>query len=325
MNKMWAQVLTSPGQLEYKKIDIPDYNEDQILVKLKTAAICNGSDPDLLHDTEIYSPPYVFGHEPLGKVEACGKEVKNFQVGDRVSWWFSQGAFAEYVVVNPAEVAIVKVPDVISDTEGPLLELMTASYRAVKESDVYSETRVLIIGLGPSGLIMSQRAKALGAKEVIGWDLYSLRREKGSELGCDYVFDPRDEKIVEKTKKINSNIDLIIDAMGNDRLPDEPTLDMAIQLLKNNGKIISYGHPSQGRRFNPSYFQRKAASMESPVQQMDMIQKLIETGVQDVMEGKVNLNSLVSKEIKLNEVSKGLKLVSQKPDKYLKLIVNIDK
>ena len=130
--------------------------------------------------------------------------------------------------------------------------------------------------------------------------------------------------MVEKTKKESSGIDLVIDAMGNDKLPGEPTLDMAIQLLKDNCKIISYGHPSNGRRFNPFYFQGKRASLEAPVQQMDNIQKLIETGVQDVIKGKLDLQSLVSKEIKLSEVSKGLRWVSEKPNEYLKIIVNID-
>ena len=58
----------------------------------------------------------------------------------------------------------------------------------------------MILGLGPSGLIMSQLAKIHGASKVIGWDLYPMRREKGLSLGCDNAFDPSLDSVGKLTK-----------------------------------------------------------------------------------------------------------------------------
>lgn len=70
----------------------PEYNEDQILIKVKSCGIC-GSDISLFHsDMDGYTDyasqcsfPVIIGHEFSGEVAAVGKNVQNFQVGDFVT------------------------------------------------------------------------------------------------------------------------------------------------------------------------------------------------------------------------------------------------
>ena len=321
---MWAQVLTAPKRLVYKQVAIPKYNAHEVLVKVKTAAICNGSDPSIYDGQEAYPPPFVFGHEPFGEIVARGDEVEGFEKGDKVCWWFSLGAFAEYVAVDPAKVVMVRVPESVPEHEAPILELAAASVRAVKDTEIDSSSRVLILGLGPSGLIMSQRAKILGAQKVIGWDLYPMRREKGLGLGCDAVFDPRRQDVVRETRACLEEADVIIDAMGNDALPGEPTLDYALRILKRGGKIVSYGHPSRGRRFDPFLFQGKNAVICPPEQDLRKIREMMAKSLEDVVHGLLKLRPLVSSIIPLSQVARGLAMARNHPDKYLKVIVEID-
>lgn len=321
---MWAQVLTAPKRLEYMQIAIPRHSPREVLVKLSTAAICNGSDPTIFDGLEAYPTPLVFGHEPFGKIVACGDEVEGFAVGERLSWWFTLGAFAEYVAFDPTKAIVIRVPETIPAEEAPLLELVTASIRAVRPADVNASSGVLILGLGPSGLIMSQRAKILGASRVVGWDLYPMRREKGLRLGCDAVFDPRDGELIERTRGCIGEADVIIDAMGNDALPGEPTLDYALQILKKGGKVVSYGHPTGGRKFSPFLLQGKGAVICPPEQDPRKIQQLMQGCLDDVVKGRLKLGPLVSEVIPLSQVEQGLAKVRDHPEQYLKIIILVE-
>lgn len=320
---MKVQVLTAIGKLEFKEVPIPSIKADEVLVKIKTAAICNGSDPNIYNGHIPGLIPCIFGHEPFGEVVACGNKIESLKIGDSVTWWFSLGAFAEYAVVNPSKVAATIVPDSIGKTEAPILELVSASARAVKAAKIKPGSRVLILGLGPSGLIMSQLAKIHGASMVIGWDLYPMRRGKGLSLGCDYAFDPSLDSVGKLTKSELGEADIIIDAFGDDILPGEPTFDKAVKLLAYGGLVVSYGHPSKGRRINSFELQSKNAGICSPEQDMGEIRKLTEECVGFIIAGKLNIKTLVSATLPLSQISQGLEMVTEHPDSFLKIIIRI--
>ena len=76
---------------EYKKLDIvdmpmPEVGPNDLLVQVKACGIC-GSD---IHGWDGSSgrriPPLVMGHEAAGVVAEVGANVKNFAMGDRVTF-----------------------------------------------------------------------------------------------------------------------------------------------------------------------------------------------------------------------------------------------
>lgn len=320
---MKAQILVRPNELNFMEIQIPQPKEDEVLVKIKTACICNGSDPLLLSGEHLSTIPVVFGHESFGEIVQCGNAVKGFENGDRVSWWFNMGAFAEYVCISPNKVAMVKLPEFISDDESAMFELVAAASRAVEAVNIKKGDKILIIGLGPSGLIMSQIARNLGADKVIGWDLYPMRRNIGLELGCDEVFDSNNQDVVENTLNIVGEVDIVIDAFANDLLPDSPTFDNGIKVLRNGGTIISYGHPQNRRMFDPYYFQSKILTMRGPENDLAQIRDYYRKAVNYYKEGTLNLKPLITGRVPLEKVEEGIRLVVEHPDKYLKILVDI--
>lgn len=322
---MKAQVLVRPGVLELKEIPVPQISDDEVLIKVRKSSICNGSDPAILSGESDYPMPVVFGHEALGQIVECGSNVMRFKVGDRVSWWFTMGAFAQYAAVNPSTVAMVKVPDFIGEDEGPIIELLGASSRAIEAAGIETGNRVLIVGLGPSGLIMSQWAKNIGASRVYGWDLHSMRRTLGLKLGCDEAFDNSSKDIVDTCFSKIGEVDVIIDAFGSDLLVNAPTLDNALRLLKKGGRIVSYGHPRGRRTIDTFLFQRKRAVMCCPENDISKIRDYLNKGISYIREGKLDIKPLVTGNITLEEVEEGIKKVVTQPDKFLKIIVDIEK
>jgi len=320
---MKAQILLKPGILELKDVPVPICKEHEVLVKIKTSCICNGSDPAILAGVHWEAYPVVLGHEACGEIIELGRNVKSFKTGDRVSWWFSMGAFAEYVCVDPDKVAMVKLPGCISDDEGPLFELAAAAARAVEAAEIKEGSKVLIIGLGPSGLIMSQWARNLGAEMVIGWDLYEMRRAAGLKLGCGKVMDNGSRDIVRETLNETGGVDIAIDAFGNDILPGMPTLDNAIKVLKTHGRIVSYGHPQDRRMIDTFEFQKKCIRMLGPVNEIEKVRSYMEKAVEFFVEGRLDVKTLLSGRVPLEKVQDGMRLVVEHPGKYIKILVDI--
>ena len=320
---MKAQILVRPNELDFVEIQMPQPEDDEVLVKIKTASICNGSDPLLLSGVHLSSIPVVFGHESFGEIVQCGKAVKDFEIGDRVAWWFAMGSFAEYVCVSPNDVAMVKLPDFISDDEGSMFEVVGAASRAVEAADIRKGDKVLVIGLGPSGLIMSQIARNLGADKVFGWDLYPMRRNLGLAAGCDEVFDNNCRDVVENTLNIAGEADIVIDAFANDLLPDAPTFDNGVKVLRKGGTLISYGHPRNRRTFDPYIFQSKTPMMRGPVNDLTQIRDYYRKAVNYCKDGTLKLTPLITGRVPLEKVEEGIKLIVEHPDQYLKILVDI--
>lgn len=342
---MKAQVLRSPGVLELDDVPVPAMGEDQVLVKVISACICNGSDPSIMDGAHWTEFPIIFGHEAYGRIIACGAKVEGYAAGELVSWWFTVGAFAEYASVTPGEVAMVKLPQGVSREEGPIFELVGASIRAVDaaglchggECGQHGDCRggggdghrrsgkvALIIGLGSSGLIMCQLLKYYGVETVLGWDLHPNRRALGLQLGCDAVFDNRLETVVADTCRIAGLADVVIDAFPDDALPGRPTLTHGLQALKDGGMMISYGHPREGRMMDTYLLQKKQAILKGPVNELGRIRQLLNEAVQIYAAGRLDLKSLVSGHLSLEQVQDGLQLVIAHPERYIKMIVDIE-
>ena len=84
-----------------------------------------------------------------------------------------------------------QVPVNLTLDEAPVMELVLAACRALMEVRPEKGRRtVSICGLGPSGLVLVQYARALGYEHIIGWDLYETRRNLALLLGADEVYDP---------------------------------------------------------------------------------------------------------------------------------------
>jgi 2-desacetyl-2-hydroxyethyl bacteriochlorophyllide A dehydrogenase len=302
---MRALVLESPDHLRYKDIPVPVCGDDQLLIKIKTSCICNGSDPSILSGATWSDFPAVFGHEAFGEVAEVGRNVTGYAVGDYISWWFTMNAFTEYAVIAPDKVAVIRLPKDICRLEAPIFELAVAAYRAVSVADVEGK-KVLIVGLGPSGLIMAQLCGALGAELVSGWDLYDNRNELGKVFGCG---------------EHDGQYDVVIDAFGDDLSEDGKTIDRAIERLRDFGTLVLYGHPVHGRTMDSFLLQKKQIAVKMPVNDIKEIQKLADHSVRFYAEGKLRLKELVTKTAAFDEIAGAMDLLQKEPGKYIKIII----
>ncbi len=257
---------TFKGPLTVQNVKDPSPKSHGVVISVRTTGLCRSDWHGWMgHDTDI-KLPHVPGHEFAGTIEQIGKNVKNFQVGDRVTVPFvcgcgscgqclsgnqqvcdhqSQpgfthwGSFAEYVAVDYADINLVKLPDEINDRTAAILGCrFITSYRAiVSQGKVSGGQYVAIHGCGGIGLSAIMIANALGA-QVIAIDINDKTLELAKELGAvATIKDAQNIDTVEQVKTISQGgVHLSVDALGS-----PVTCYNSIANLRKRGKHIQVG------------------------------------------------------------------------------------
>lgn len=231
--------------LRYEDVDIPSISEDDLLIRVVATSV-NPVDWKIreswLKEIVPHRLPLTLGWDVSGIVEAVGKQVAYFKVGDIV---YSRpdlsqnGCYAEYVAVRASEVA--PRPTTVSHIEAASLPLtgITAWESIITVGQIDSGQRVLIhAASGGVGCLAVQLAKWRGA-HVIATTSASNRRMVES-LGADEVIDYRSASF----KEIVRHVDLVFDTIGGQVQED------SWSVLKPGGILVSIVSPPSAERAN---------------------------------------------------------------------------
>jgi NADPH:quinone reductase-like Zn-dependent oxidoreductase len=236
-----------PDVLELADVEKPVPTDDQVLVRVRAAAV-NPLDWHFMRGT-----PYIgrlgmglrrpkgtrLGVDFAGTVESAGRNVTQFKPGDEV-FGGRTGAFAEYVAVR-ADRGVVLKPASLSFEQAAAVPVaaITALQALRDEGAVRPGQKVLINGAsGGVGTFAVQIAKSFGA-EVTG--VCSTRNvDLVRSIGADHVLDYTKADFTRGAERY----DLIVDNVGNHSLP------ALRRVLKPDGKYVMVGGPS-GRWIDP--------------------------------------------------------------------------
>jgi propanol-preferring alcohol dehydrogenase len=214
MTTMQAAVVHAFGKdLTIDNVPVPTPGHGQALVKLITSGVCHTDLHAIEGDWPVKpNPPFIPGHEGVGKVIALGEGVTNISVGQLVgnAWLFSacgdcqycntgwetlcenqenagysvDGSFGEYMLVDAKFAAII--PDGADLVEvAPVLCAGVTVYKGLKMTEAKPGQWVVISGIGGLGHIAVQYAKAMGLRVAavdIADDKLALAKKHGAEL-----------------------------------------------------------------------------------------------------------------------------------------------
>ncbi len=207
----------SADVLQFIEQEKPTPKDNQVLIKVYAAAANPldwhrmRADPFLVRLSDGFSKPKVtkLGADVAGRVEAVGKDVTQFKVGDAVFGEIGVGAFAEYAIAT--EASIVHKPDNISFEQAAAVPVAgLTALQGLQMGDIPHRKTVLVNGAsGGVGTFAVQIAKSFGA-EVTG--VCSTRNlELVRSIGADHVIDYTREDFGKRGERY----DLIYDANGN--------------------------------------------------------------------------------------------------------------
>lgn len=210
----------SPDVLQFEEVEKPTPKDDEVLIKV-CAASANAGDWHLLRADPalirlmfgILKPKVkILGADVAGRVEAVGKNVKQFQLGDEVFGDISEcgfGAFAEYVCAK--ESAFATKPSNLSFEEAAAVpaSAITALQGLRDKGKIQAGQKVLINGAsGGVGTFAVQIAKSFGAEVTAVCSTKNL--EMVQSIGADHVIDYTQENFTKSGKQY----DLILAANG---------------------------------------------------------------------------------------------------------------
>lgn len=253
----------------FRAVPVPEYGPDEVLVRVKASSIC-GTDLHIYNwdawaDKNVMIPN-VFGHEFAGDVVAIGQQVKNVQVGDRVSaeghivcgvckacrtgnahvclntrsfGISAPGCFAEYAVVRASNVIhnSPELPYEIACLQDPLGNAV----HSVLSGEIVGKS-VAVIGTGPIGLMAIAVAKACGAGRIAAVDVNDYRLELAVRMGADITINSRTVSITEALRAYTSDegVEVVLEMSGH-----PAAIRAGFESAANAGRVSLLGIPSQ--------------------------------------------------------------------------------
>ena len=286
--------------LRYVEIDKPVPADNEVLIKIHTVATNSidwhrmRADPFLVRIGEgLMKPqnPYL-GADIAGIVEAIGRDVTEFQIGDRVFACIEAGGFAEYACATEDQTAPISSGISFEQAASTPVVGFTAIQGLRNTGQIQAGQKVLINGAsGGVGTFAVQYAKIMGA-EVTG--VCSGRNvDLVKSIGADHVVDYTQEDFT----KNGEQYDLILDAVANH------SVWAYTRALNATGRCVIVGLSTLSHLFHVILFGKLAADTDQSFGLMLMaevnkddlleISNLLESGrVKPVIDRCYNFNEI---------------------------------
>ena len=339
---MLQQVMTAPGEIEFREVPVPEIRENEVLIKIMKIGIC-GSDIHVYHGEHPFtSYPVTQGHEVSGEIVRIGSGVSGFETGQKVTiqpqvvcgncypcrhgkynlceelkvmGFQTTGVASHYFAVDAAKVTLL--PENMSFDEGAMIEPLAVAVHAVRRAGDVKGARIVVLGAGPIGILVAQAAKGMGAEQVMITDVSDLRLKKAEECGVDFcVITGREDFGEAMVKHFGPDkADVIYDCAGNNI-----TMGQAIQHARKGSTIILVAvFAGPGKLdlavLNDHELDLNTSMMYRNEDYVDAI-RLVE-------EKKVALAPLVSRHFAFRDYLKAYQYIDENRESTMKVIINV--
>lgn len=330
-------VLRAPGKLGAGEVDRPKPGPNQVLVRVTNSGIC-GTDLKIYKGAIPVRHPLIMGHEMIGEVVEGGDDV--VRRGDRVivdpaiycGMCFNcragqtslcpngsllgrdaDGGFADYLVAPRSHV--YPLPDSIDSQTAPLIQVVTTCLHAHRLISTFPGQAVVVVGLGVTGQVHIQLAKAWGAYPVIGITRSAWKRSLAEDLGADVALPSGPEAVrgvMEATG--GRGADLVIESTGI-----VPAIADGISMARLGGTLLMFGVTAATQATLPFYqlyfkelkiVNTRAAKGEDFPASIDLAAR-----------GVLKLKPLVTHVVPLPELESAIGMLVKDEDRRMKIIM----
>lgn len=329
---MKAVIYTSPREFSIQEVPIPEVGPNDVLIRVIQSGVC-GTDVHI-HNGKFFAQfPLTPGHEVVGTVAAMGNNVNGFTIGEQVSMnpndscghcghcrqgqplhcdnlkgygtnW--PGSAAEYML-SPAKLTY--------STEGLPLDVAVLSEPAscanhgLESLAVQPGGTVLVVGAGPTGILLAQMIVHGGASHVTISGSTKFKLDLATSYGIDSAY------LMDRSKPDESFADLhalapghggwdyIVDATGS-----ADVTERCLPLLRTGGTLLVYGvtDPDDRVSFSPYDVFRRELSIKGSFAEISNFRSTIAM----LKSGRVQTRGLITHRFGLNEYEAALRAVS---------------
>jgi threonine dehydrogenase-like Zn-dependent dehydrogenase len=345
---MKAVVFDGKGSVKVTDMPKPDLQESKdALVRITHSSIC-GSDLNILRGKIVLEENGIMGHEGVGVVEEVGPGVTRIKAGDKVvisysvqcgecescrngwvvfcerggmlghgkQWGGFGGTQAEWLRVPYADANLQPIPPNLTEEQVLFVsDILSTGYQACEYGGIRPGDFVVIFGAGPVGLCTVAAAKLFGPRKVVSVDLADYRLAAATRLGADAVLNPGKMNVVEEIKKMTNGkgAEVTIEAVGSSQ-----TFDWCFESVRRGGTISIVGvFPSDKVGVSLRDMLRWNIQMRAGranVVHMERLVSLIEGG-------KLDLRSLITHRMSLDEAPKAYEMFAARSQDVIKIIL----
>jgi L-iditol 2-dehydrogenase len=335
---MKAAYVKSPFKVEIRDFPTREIKDEEVLITVKACGICGHDISVATSEAKDWKP---FGHEISGIVKKTGIKVNHVNPGDKVVletgtydrfsnaarngqpeldnkgpnfWETGPMGFADEIIV-PME-TVVKFNSMDFD-EASMIEPLGVGLDLAYAADVKLNDDVLIIGLGPIGLMALQVAKLMGARNIFAAELSQAKKrlQLAESFGATVI--KSDEVSLKDYEFPRGGVDKVLITAPPKLI--EPAVD-----ITNWGGIIAfigieYG-PSANITFDANTFHfnkiQLRSSFASPALYFPRCIELVESGM-------VDLKPIIGRKFKMPNLEQELKrLIEDKASALKSVMVN---
>jgi len=346
---MQAYVLNGVNDLQLKNVDMPVAGNGEVLLKVMACGIC-GSDVPRIYKTGAHVHPLIPGHEFAGEVVDLGLEADEKWLGKRVgvfplipcgecgpckkkryemcrnySYLGSRrdGGFAEDVAV-PQE-NLIELPDEVSLEAAAMFEPMAVAVHAMRGIDVKAADTVVVCGMGTIGLLLLMFLREMGVENIFVIGNKESQRKMAVLAGvceenfCDTRFCDCEKWLAEKTA--GKGVDVFFECVGKNE-----TVLQAINMTTPGGRVMLVGNPYSDMNLDKAVYWKILRNQLTLKGTWNSSFTHEETDdwnyvLQRLKGGKMNPEVLISHRFSLNDLEKGLEIMRDKTEDYVKIMI----
>ena len=184
---------------------------------------------------EIPSP---LGYSAAGIVEAVDTANTRFRVGDRVAIGGAECAFhAEYAAVP--DMLAAHVPEGVENWQAAYTTIASISLQAVRQLQPSLGDRVLVVGQGLVGLLVTAFLRASGAR-VMALDVAPARRALAHAMGAEKVVIAGQQDLRQEVRAWTDGFGIDAAVLAASASSNGPT-DQALEVLRDRGRLVVVG------------------------------------------------------------------------------------
>ena len=273
--KAKAIVFPEPNRVEFRNVECPDPQADDLVVRLKHTWISPGTEGSFLRGERISGDtpynegdpwpfPVVVGYQGVGVVEWCGSEINDIKVGETVFCTLGKlnGMFrAMGGNVSPIVTSrdyVWKLPSDMDALNFSGLVLAQVGYNSGSRAPLEAGESAVVIGDGLVGQWAAQTLAWRGARvTMLGTEPERLELAK-SIVGCRTINVKTTDWVAEIRTAVPEGLAVAVDAAGS-----AESTEVIIGLMRRFGHIVSAGFCGKDDRISLQSLRDQELSLDS--------------------------------------------------------------
>jgi propanol-preferring alcohol dehydrogenase len=337
-----ARIVKLKEPLQIQELQTPTAKGTQVLIKIHSSGVCHsdvhvwegyyeGIDGQTLKTTDRgVKYPITPGHEIAGIVDGLGEQAEGFSKNEKVLVYpwigeglcpacrigeenlcdkprslgvYTDGGYAQYVLVPSYKYLVKLEDDMDPDTSAPLSCAGLTSYGAVKNANLKPNENVVIVGTGGLGLMAIQLAKAVTGAKIIAMDLDDQKLDVAKKNGADIIINSKKEDPVKAIMDLTDNLgaDAVLDFVNA-----SSTVGTDMKFLRRRARLVLVGlfggELKLGLVTMPTRVYRLIGSYTGTINDLIELVSLAKRGV---------IKPVVSNRFKLNQATEALTMLTK--------------